>query len=103
MLKKIKQHMKTIRGPLAFDKSGELRTIEWQRKLQLWKDTPQSQPPCTYPRQAACRPLSSSFLERGHLRGWTVTGCVKSAICCELLGCECSRSHYLLSISLWAR
>jgi hypothetical protein len=44
-VKKIKQHMKTIRGPLAFDESGELRTIEWQRKLQLWKDTPQSQPP----------------------------------------------------------
>jgi hypothetical protein len=39
------QHIKTIKGPLAFNESGELRTIEWQRKLQLWKDTPQAQPP----------------------------------------------------------
>ena len=43
--KTIMQHIKTMKGPLAFDESGELRSIEEQHKLARWKETPESQPP----------------------------------------------------------
>jgi hypothetical protein len=75
MMKNIKQHIKTIQGPLAFDELGELRTIEWQRKLQLWKDTPQSQPP------TPGMPTVEQILlgKKAPARVDGVTGCAKSA------------------------
>lgn len=69
------QHIKTMKGPLAFDESGELRSIEEQHKLARWKETPESQPP------TPGMPTVEQILlgKKAPARVDGVTGCAKSA------------------------